>query len=72
MGNPDIALLDLCHCSVWSHVPPALRDLLILLGRLGEFDGEQGLHAGMQIEWFTGPAGQNGTGVGMLETVHRC
>jgi hypothetical protein len=42
----------------------------MLLGRLGEFDGERGLHAGMQIERFTGPAGPNGAGVGMLETVH--
>jgi hypothetical protein len=51
----------------------ALRRLLIkAYGLVREFDGEQGLHAGMQIEWFTGPAGQNGTGVGMLETVHRC
>jgi hypothetical protein len=39
--------------------------------RLREFDGEEGLDAGMQIEGFAGPAGSDGLGVGMLEAVHR-
>jgi hypothetical protein len=47
-----------------------LCDLLILLGLFGEFDGEQGLHAGVQVEDFTGPAGTKSARVGMLEAVH--
>jgi hypothetical protein len=38
--------------------------------RLREFDGEEGLDAGIQIEGFVGPAGSDGLGVGMLEAVH--
>jgi hypothetical protein len=52
--------------------PPAwLGRLLILLGLLGEFDGEQGLHAGVQVEDLTGPAWTDDPSVGMLKTVHR-
>jgi hypothetical protein len=45
--------------------------LLILVRLLGQFDGEQGLHAGVQIEDLTGPSGTNNACVGMLEAVHR-
>jgi hypothetical protein len=49
----------------------SLRGLLIkVLVRRGEFDGEEGLDAGTQIEGFVGPAGSDGLGVGMLEAVH--
>ena len=34
-----------------------------------QFDGEEGLDAGIEVEWFTGPAGSDGAGVGMLEAV---
>jgi hypothetical protein len=50
----------------------ALRRLLIkAYGLVREFDGEQGLHAGMQVEGFTCPAGTNRAGIRMLEAVHR-
>jgi hypothetical protein len=49
----------------------SLGGLLIKIsGRLREFDGEEGLDAGIQIEGFAGPAGSDGLGVGMLEAVH--
>ena len=45
--------------------------LLILVQRLlWQFDGEEGLRAGVQVEGFAGPAGSDGTGVGVLEAVH--
>jgi hypothetical protein len=45
--------------------------LLILVQRLmSQFDGEEGLHAGVQIEGFAGPAGSDDAGVGVLEAVH--
>ena len=58
--------------SVWLTATAAsLRGLLIKLFWLfGEFDGEEGLDAGMQVESFAGPAGPDGSGVGMLEAVH--
>jgi hypothetical protein len=37
-----------------------------------EFDAEQGLDAGVEVERLTGPAGSDGVGVGMLEAVHNC
>ena len=51
-------------------MPPWLRSLLILLRLFGEFEGEQGLHAGVQVEDFTAPAGTNRLSVGVLEAVH--
>jgi hypothetical protein len=45
--------------------------LIKVQGVLGEFEGEQCWHAGVQVEGFTGPAGADGLGVGMLETVRR-
>jgi hypothetical protein len=54
------------------HRPSGLRGLLIKVqGRVGKFDGEQSLYACVQVEGFTGPAGPNSLGVGMLEAVHR-
>ena len=29
------------------------------------------MHTGVQVEGFTGPAGSNGSGVGVVEAVHR-
>jgi hypothetical protein len=45
---------------------------LIKLFRLfGQLDGEEGLHAGVEVESFTCPAGSDGLGGWMLEDVHR-
>jgi hypothetical protein len=46
------------------------RLLIKIQLRRGEFDGEQGLRAGMQIEGFTCPAGPDGSRLRMLEAVH--
>ena len=48
-----------------------LCGLLILLRLLGEFDGEQSLHAGAEVEDLTGPAGTNRSGIRVVEAVHR-
>ena len=46
--------------------------LIKIFGLLfGEFDGEEGLHAGIQVETFAGPARSDRLGVEMLEAVHR-
>ena len=45
--------------------------LILVLGRLVEFDGEEGLDAGVQVEGFTFPAGPDRCRVGMVEAVHR-
>ncbi len=45
--------------------------MILALGRFGEFDGEEGLDAGMQVEGFASPAGPDRCGVGMVEAVHR-
>jgi hypothetical protein len=37
---------------------------------LREFDGEQGLDAGVEVEDFTGPAGTNRPVVRVVEAVH--
>ena len=58
-------------CPSQLRCPPAwLCGLLILLRLLGEFDGEQSLHTGVEVEDFTGPAGTNRSGVRVLEAVH--
>jgi len=44
--------------------------LVDLVALLGEFDGEQSLHTGVEVEDFTGPAGTNRSGVRVLEAVH--
>jgi hypothetical protein len=50
----------------------ALRGLLILaVVRFGEFDDEEGLDAGVQVEGFASPTGPDGVGVGVVEAVHR-
>jgi hypothetical protein len=38
--------------------------------RLGQFDGEEGLDAGVEVEGFTGPAGSDCHGLGMVDAVH--
>ena len=43
--------------------------ILVFVG-FGEFDGKEGLDAGVQVEGFAGPSGSDGAGVGMLEAVH--
>jgi hypothetical protein len=46
--------------------------LIKVLGLLlGEFDGEDGLDAGVQVEGFAGPAGSDRLSVGMQEAIHR-
>ena len=45
--------------------------LILVFGRLGKFDGEEGLDAGVQVERFASPAGTDRCGVGMVEAVHR-
>jgi hypothetical protein len=50
---------------------PLLCGLLIkLLRLLGQFDGEQGADAGVQVEGFTVLAGPNRLRVWVLEAVH--
>jgi hypothetical protein len=44
---------------------------LVLLQLLGHFDGEEGLHTGVEVEHFAGPAGSDGLGLGMVEVVYR-
>ena len=52
--------------------PRVLGGLLILaFDRLCEFDGEEGLDAGVQVERFASPAGTDRCGVGVVEAVHR-
>jgi hypothetical protein len=47
-----------------------LGGLLIKFFRLfAQFDSEEGLHAGVEVESFAGPAWSDGSGVGMLEAV---
>lgn len=46
------------------------RLLILVYLLLSQFDGEEGLHAGVQIEGFTGPARSGDAGVGVLEAVH--
>ena len=61
----------MCCQSAWQTLDLS-GGLLIKVSRLfGEFDGEQGLHAGMQVEGFTRPAGSDGAGGWVLEAVHR-
>jgi hypothetical protein len=45
--------------------------LIKIRGRLGELDSEEGLHARMEVEGFTGAARSDCVGLGMLEAVHR-
>jgi hypothetical protein len=45
--------------------------LILLLGLFGEFDSEERLDAGAEIEGFAGPAGPDDLGVGVLEAVDR-
>ena len=44
--------------------------LILVFAGLGEFDGEEGLHAGVQVEGFAGPAGSDGAGSRMLEAIY--
>ena len=44
--------------------------MILAFDRFGEFDGEEGLDAGVQVEGFASPAGTDRCGVGMVEAVH--
>jgi hypothetical protein len=44
--------------------------LIKVCSPFGEFDGEEGLDAGVQVEGFSSPAGPDGFGVGVVEPVH--
>jgi hypothetical protein len=46
------------------------RLLILVFAGLGEFDGEEGSDAGVQVERFAGPAGSDDAGIGMMEAVH--
>jgi hypothetical protein len=46
------------------------RLLILVFAGLGEFDGEEGADAGVQIERFAGPAGSDDARIGMMEAVH--
>ncbi len=43
--------------------------LILLLGFFVEFDSEEHLDAGVEIEGFAGPAGSDDLGVGVVEAV---
>ena len=45
--------------------------MILVVVRFGDFDGEEGLDAGVQVERFASPAGTDRCGVGMVEAVHR-
>ncbi len=45
--------------------------MILVVVRLREFDGEEGLDAGVQVEGFASPAGPDRCRVGMVEAVHR-
>jgi hypothetical protein len=61
-----------CQCLSRSTTAQLCGLLIKIFGLLfGEFDGEEGLHAGIQVETFAGPARSDRLGVEMLEAVHR-
>jgi len=62
----------MCCQSDWRYTSALLGGLLIkVFGVLAEFYGEEGLHAGVQVERLTSPAGPDRLRVGVLEAVHR-
>jgi hypothetical protein len=62
----------MCCQSAWPRTSALLGGLLIKLFRLfGQLDSEEGLHAGVEVESFTSPAGPDRFGVGVVEAVHR-
>jgi hypothetical protein len=66
-----LSAMRMC-CQSAGCAPWPLGGLLIKLFRLlGEFDGEEGLDAGVEVESFTGPARPDGSCGWMLEAVHR-
>jgi hypothetical protein len=71
LSNPPWVLSATPMCCQFVQRSYSLGRLLIKIQlRRGEFDGEQGLRAGMQIEGFTCPAGPDGSRLRMLEAVH--
>jgi hypothetical protein len=59
-----------CQCRARRTANSLGRLLIKVRVRLAEFDGEEGLDADVQVEGFTGPAGSDGAGIGMLKAVH--
>jgi hypothetical protein len=70
---PDVlSARQMCCQSAWPRTSAVLGGLLIKLFRLfGQLDSEEALHAGVEVESFTSPAGPDRLGVGMAEAVHR-
>ena len=67
-----LSAMRMCCQSPWRYTSALLGSLLIkAFGVFAEFYGEQGLHTGVQVEGFTGPAGTDRLRVWMLEAVHR-
>ena len=61
----------MCCQQLRKRISASLRGLLIKVGlRLRQLDSEKGLDAGLEVERFTGPAGSNEGGIGMMEAVH--
>ena len=71
LSDPPALLSASPRCA--SHIPMItavwLCGLLILLGLFGEFDGEQGLHAGVRVRRFHRPSETDRLGVGVLEAL---
>jgi hypothetical protein len=67
-----LSAMRMCCQSAWLRASARLGGPLIKLFWLfGQSDGEEGLHAGVEVESFTGPAGSDGSSGWMLEAVHR-
>jgi hypothetical protein len=57
---PDLLSVRPTCCQFAQQNSRSLRGLLIsFLALLGQFDGEEGFDAGMQVEGFAGPAGSD-------------
>jgi hypothetical protein len=66
-----LSAMRMCCQSAWLRTRAGLGGPLIKLFRLfGQLDGEEGLHAGVEVESFTGPAGSDGLGGWVMEAVH--
>ncbi len=67
-----LSAMRMCCQFAWLRRLVSSGRLLIKFCRLfGQFDGEQGLDAGVQVEGFTVPAGPDRLRVWVLEAVHR-
>jgi hypothetical protein len=69
---PDVlSAMQMCCQSAWLRTSAVLGGLLIKVFQLfGQLDGEECLHAGVEVESFAGPAGSDGSSGWVLEAVH--